>query len=93
MPKHVAALAGPSIFRIGRSATGRRDRNGVQLRASRNRSLPVWQGCRVIGQDEVFLMNPRSADSLDGRYFGPLPADSIVGRAIVLWANQTEREE
>jgi hypothetical protein len=31
-------------------------------------------------------MIPRSADSLDGRYFGPLPADSIVGRAIVLWA-------
>jgi type IV secretory pathway protease TraF len=38
-------------------------------------------------------MIPRSADSLDGRYFGPLPADSIVGRAIVLWANQTEREQ
>jgi type IV secretory pathway protease TraF len=92
MPKHVAALAGPSISRIGRSATGRRDRNvGVQLRASRNRSLPVWQGCRVKG--DVLPMIPRSADSLDGRYFGPLPADSIVGRAIVLWANQTEREE
>ena len=38
-------------------------------------------------------MNPRSADSLDGRYFGPLPAASIVGRAIPLWVNQTEEEE
>ena len=42
---------------------------------------------------DVFLMNPRSADSLDGRYFGPLPAASIVGRAIPLWVNQTEEEE
>ena len=38
-------------------------------------------------------MNPRSADSLDGRYFGPLPAASIVGRAIPLWVHQTEEEE
>ena len=44
-------------------------------------------------QGDVFLMNPRSADSLDGRYFGPLPAASIVGRAIPLWVNQTEEEE
>ena len=32
-------------------------------------------------------MNPRSANSLDGRYFGPLPASSVVGRAIPLWTN------
>ena len=44
-------------------------------------------------QGEVFLMNPQSANSLDGRYFGPLPAASIVGRAIPLWVNQTEEEE
>ena len=44
-------------------------------------------------QGDVFLMNPRSADSLDGRYFGPLPAASIVGRAIPLWVHQTEEEE
>lgn len=30
-------------------------------------------------------MNPRSADSFDGRYFGPLPASSVIGRAIPLW--------
>jgi type IV secretory pathway protease TraF len=38
-------------------------------------------------------MNPQSADSLDGRYFGPLPTASIVGRAIPLWVNQTKQEE
>ena len=38
-------------------------------------------------------MNPQSADSLDGRYFGPLPAASIVGRAIPLWIDQPEWEK
>ena len=92
--KHVAALAGQSVCRIGRIITVDTIEMGDALeRDSRNRELPSWQGCRVIGQDEVFLMNPRSADSLDGRYFGPLPAASIVGRAIPLWVNQTEEEE
>jgi conjugative transfer signal peptidase TraF len=51
----------------------------------RGRPLPVWQGCRMIANGEVFLLNWFSADSLDGRYFGPLPAASIIGRAAPLW--------
>ena len=38
-------------------------------------------------------MNPQSADSLDGGYFGPLPAASIVGRAIPVWTEQSEKEK
>jgi conjugative transfer signal peptidase TraF len=92
--KHVAALAGQTVCRIGRSVTVDAIAMGDALeRDSRSRSLPVWQGCRVIGQGEVFLMNRRSADSLDGRYFGPLPAASIVGRAIPLWIDQPEMEK
>ncbi len=34
------------------------------------RPLPKWQGCRVVGDGELFLMNWQSDDSLDGRYFG-----------------------
>ena len=92
--KHVAAVAGQTVCRIGRSVTVDAIEMGeARERDSRGRALPVWEGCRVIGQDEVFLMNPRSANSLDGRYFGPLPAASIVGRAIPLWVNQTKEEE
>ncbi|HKN29956.1 MAG TPA: S26 family signal peptidase [Roseiarcus sp.] len=92
--KHVAALAGQSVCRIGVTISV----DGVAVgdaheRDSRGRALPVWQGCRVIGQDEVFLMNRRSADSLDGRYFGPLPAATIVGRAIPLWIDPPEKEK
>ncbi len=61
-------------------------------RDSRGRPLPSWQGCRVIAVGEAFLMNARSADSLDGRYFGPLPAASIVGRAAPLWTHRTAEE-
>jgi conjugative transfer signal peptidase TraF len=92
--KHVAAVAGQTVCRIGRSITV--DANAIgeaRERDGRSRPLPVWQGCRVIATADVFLMNPQSADSLDGRYFGPLPAASIVGRAIPLWVNQTEEEE
>ena len=92
--KHVAALAGQSVCRIGRSVTVDAIEIGeARERDSRNRVLPIWQGCRAIAKGDVFLMNPQSADSLDGRYFGPLPAASIVGRAIPLWVHQTEEEE
>ena len=92
--KHVAAIAGQTVCRIGRSVTVDAIEMGdARERDGRGRALPVWEGCRIIGQDEVFLMNPRSADSLDGRYFGPLPAASIVGRAIPLWVHQAEEEE
>ncbi|MBV8103395.1 MAG: S26 family signal peptidase [Hyphomicrobiales bacterium] len=46
----------------------------------------------VIAADEVFLMNA-AADSLDGRYFGPLPAASIIGRAAPLWTHPSAEEE
>ena len=92
--KHVAALAGQSVCRIGRSVSVDAIEIGdARERDGRGRSLPVWEGCRVIAKGEVFLMNPLSSDSLDGRYFGLLPAASIVGRAIPLWVHQTEEEE
>ncbi|MFZ2156305.1 MAG: S26 family signal peptidase [Bradyrhizobium sp.] len=59
-------------------------------RDSRGRPLPIWQGCRVVADGEVFLMNWQSADSLDGRYFGVLPTSAIVGRAEPLWIDEED---
>lgn len=90
--KRVAALPGSTVCRDGLRilidgiAAGRalgRDRLG--------RTLPVWQGCRVLGDREVFLMNRGVPDSLDGRYFGPVPIASIVGRAVPLWTVEAPR--
>jgi type IV secretory pathway protease TraF len=49
------------------------------------RPLPEWQGCLIIGKDEVFVMNPNAPASLDGRYFGALPVSSTMGTAVSLW--------
>jgi conjugative transfer signal peptidase TraF len=84
--KHILALSGQSVCRNGLAVTIDGAAIGeARERDSRGRPLPSWQGCSVVSADEVFLMNPRSADSFDGRYFGPLPAYSIIGRAIPLW--------
>jgi conjugative transfer signal peptidase TraF len=84
--KHVQALSGQSVCRNGFAVTIDGAAIGeARDRDSRGRPLPSWKGCHVVSQDEVFLMNPRSADSLDGRYFGPLPDSSVIGRAIPLW--------
>jgi len=92
--KHVTALAGQSVCRIGLTITVDDLAVGeARERDSRGRSLPTWRGCRVIGQGEVFLMNRESALSLDGRYFGSLPAASIVGRAIPLWTEHPDKEK
>lgn len=39
----------------------------------------------MITDGEVFLMNRDTVDSFDGRYFGPLPLTSIIGRAVPVW--------
>jgi conjugative transfer signal peptidase TraF len=69
--------------------------DGIEVGAARDRDrrgrlLPVWKGCRVVAEGEVFLMNWDEPASLDGRYFGPLPGTTIVGRAIPLWTFEEE---
>eukprot|EP01037_Dinobryon_pediforme_P001384 gene1383-1405_t len=60
----------------------------AQARDRRGRDLPDWQGCQTVAAGDVFLMNPGFPDCLDGRYFGPLPASSIVGQAVPLWTDE-----
>lgn len=84
--KRILALPGQSVCRNGLLITVDGKAVGTALAYdSRDRALPVWQGCRRIAPDEVFLMNVGAAASLDGRYFGPIPSNSIVGRALPLW--------
>ena len=88
--KHVSALQGQTVCRTDRAITIDGFVEGLALEDDRRgRPLPVWRGCRVVAAGEVFLMN-RRPDSLDSRYFGPLPITSIVGRAEPLWI-ETEK--
>ncbi|MFN8682568.1 S26 family signal peptidase [Paracoccus sp. P2] len=86
--KRVAALPGTRVCRTGTTITV----DGQVLGAARERdrlcrSLPTWRGCRVVGAGEVFLMNRDTEDSLDGRYFGPLPVSSVTARITPLWTD------
>lgn len=86
MLKRVLALPGETVCRQGLTILIDTTAIGVaRERDGRGRPLPSWQGCRVIAADELFLMNRQSADSLDGRYFGPIPASAVVARAHPIW--------
>jgi conjugative transfer signal peptidase TraF len=87
--KRVLGLPGQRACRIGSTITVDGVEMGEALQRDRiGRDLPVWQGCRVIGDGEIFLMNWEVRDSLDGRYFGPIPASSVIGRALPLWTDE-----
>lgn len=87
--KRIAALPGQRVCRSGLAITVDRVPMGEALeRDRRGRPLPIWQGCRVVADGELFLMNWQVRDSLDGRYFGPLPASAVIGRAIPLYTDE-----
>ena len=89
MLKRVLALPGQTVCRKGLSiAVDGINVGEARERDGQGRPLPVWQGCRTIADGDVFVMNWQSTDSLDGRYFGPLPASSVIGRAIPVWTDE-----
>lgn len=89
MLKQVLALPGQTVCRDGLVVTVDKVAVGMALERDRQgRALPVWQGCRVVPEDALFLMNSQSADSLDGRYFGPLPISAVIGRAHCIWIKE-----
>jgi conjugative transfer signal peptidase TraF len=89
MLKRVLALPGQTVCRDQFTITVDRIEMGeARERDGRGRPLPVWQGCRLIAEGEVFLMNWQSTGSLDGRYFGALSTSAVVGRAEPLWAGE-----
>ncbi|MEM8821357.1 MAG: S26 family signal peptidase [Pseudomonadota bacterium] len=87
--KHIAALPGQHVCRVGVTVSI----DGVTVATAKERNrferpLPVWQGCQRLTDDQIFFLNPDPEARLDGRYFGPLPSDTIVGRAVPIWARE-----
>lgn len=46
-----------------------------------SRALPAWQACRRLVGDELFLLSSNNPASFDSRYFGPVSANTVIGRA------------
>ncbi|TPI74665.1 S26 family signal peptidase [Mesorhizobium sp. B2-8-9] len=89
MLKHIEALPGQEVCRVAGVIMVDGIAMGTALERDRKgRALPDWQGCHIIAADQIFAMNRDVQDSLDGRYFGPFPASSIIGRAMPLWTDE-----
>ncbi|RTL78582.1 MAG: S26 family signal peptidase [Bradyrhizobiaceae bacterium] len=89
MLKRIVALPGQVVCRIGLTITvDNLEMGQARERDGRNRPLPAWHGCLIIAEDEIFVMNWQSTDSLDSRYFGPLPASVVIGRALPVWTDE-----
>lgn len=90
--KHVAALPGDHICTIGRAILiGGKIAARRLKRDSKGRLMPIWEGCRLLLADEIFLLNAEVPDSFDGRYFGPTRMDEAIGRLAPLWTWQGEQ--
>ncbi|MGK7755167.1 S26 family signal peptidase [Roseovarius sp. C03] len=87
--KRVAALPGSEVCRHGTNILI----DGMVVAEARERDrldrpLPVWRGCRTLREGQVFFLNADHPSSLDGRYFGPLDVETIIGRATPIWTRE-----
>lgn len=79
VPPQIFCVRGDQVLVDGVVAANRlhRDRQG--------RALPAWQACRHLVGDELFLLSTSNPESFDSRYFGPISASAVIGRAQPLW--------
>jgi type IV secretory pathway protease TraF len=89
MLKRVLALPGQMVCRTGLTVSVDSIEMGqAHERDGRGRPMPAWQGCLAVTAGEVFVMNWQSENSLDGRYFGLVPASTIIGRPLPVWTRE-----
>lgn len=79
VPGEVVCAAGNTVWLASGLVLQRLVRDG------RGQPLPAWCGCRIVVDDEVFLVNPAVPDSFDSRYFGPVPRARVIGQLVPLW--------
>lgn len=78
--KGVAAGPGDRVCAAGAQLTiNGAVRGPIADRDGQGRALPHWRGCRALAPDELFVFSARVPNSFDSRYFGPIPARSLLG--------------
>jgi conjugative transfer signal peptidase TraF len=87
--KRVAAVSDQRVCRFAHGVTIDGELVGIaRARDRAGRTLPTWYGCQRLRTGEIFAMNPAAPDSFDGRYFGLLKLDSVIGRAMPVWTDE-----
>ncbi|WP_257169684.1 S26 family signal peptidase [Bradyrhizobium sp. SRS-191] len=89
MLKRVLAIPGQTVCRRDHAIAVDDVEVGIARESdSRGQPLPDWQGCWIIGDGQLFLMNWQSDSSLDGRYFGLTATSDVIGRAVPVWTRE-----
>lgn len=77
--KRVVGLAGDHVCARGDELTlNGGPRYERRAYGSTGAALPAWEACRTLGPDELLLLGD-TADSFDGRYWGPIDVQTIEG--------------
>ncbi len=83
--KPVATRAGDIVCRSGAAITINGQLAAHALIADMmGRPMPKWSGCHDIDDRQVFVLSD-TQQSFDGRYFGPVDAQQVIGSAVALW--------
>ena len=83
--KRVRGMEGDEICRHGGDVFVNETRVAMALETdSAGQVLPVWSGCFVLTEREVFLINEHP-HSLDGRYFGQTEMHDVTGAARLVF--------
>lgn len=84
--KRIVATNGSTVCRRGlRITIDEQDAVRALDHDRMGRALPVWQGCRQLRRNEVFLLSGPDPAAFDGRYFGPVSTRLILAEAKPLW--------
>ncbi len=90
--KRVMALAGDEICRENERVFINKFHAADALFVdSAGREMPVWRGCSLLLDGELFLLNTPEK-SLDGRYFGATNVSQIIGIATPVWVTSATPE-
>jgi type IV secretory pathway protease TraF len=81
--KPVAAVAGETVCVETEGVTVEGQSYGAVYVTHKGKTLPVFWGCHVVGEGEVFVAS-HAPGSLDGRYFGMTPVHTTRRAVPVL---------
>lgn len=85
--KRIAAIRGDKVCAVGEHiyVNGHRVTNRLIV-DSKGHAMPWWEGCRALGQGDIFLLNSDAVKSFDGRYTGITKTSDVLGQATLLCA-------
>jgi conjugative transfer signal peptidase TraF len=89
--KPIVAAPGDIVCRRGHVVSVNARMVGLaRTRDQVGRPLPRWRGCRQLMHGSIAVLS-KHADSFDSRYFGSIGHTHILGVALPVWTNNSDR--